>query len=97
MAIKPMSLPSREVYDRSSGALQLLGFCAKLAEINLVLRHQQLVAKECRFAVDFGLRALAFEILKSARLGRLHLGGPAQDCLGQGMVRSCFHGRGRGQ
>ena len=86
-----------EVNDRPSGALQFLGFCAKLAEVDLVLRHQQLVAEQCRLAVDLGLRALAFEVLESGRLGCLHVGGPAQDCLGQGMVRSCFHGRGRGQ
>jgi hypothetical protein len=86
-----------EMNDRPSGALQFLGFCAKLAEVDLVLRHQQLVAEQCRFAVDLDLRALAFEVLESGRLWCLHVGGPAQDCLGQGMVRSCFYGRGRRQ
>jgi hypothetical protein len=51
--------------DRPSSALQFLGFCARLAEVDFVLRHQQLVAQKYRLAVDLGLRALAFEVLES--------------------------------
>ena len=54
-----------EVNDRSAGALQFLGFCAELAKVDLVLRHQQLVAEQCRLALDLGLRAFAFDILES--------------------------------
>jgi hypothetical protein len=60
MAIKPTSLPST-----ARTTLQFLGFCAKLAEVDFVLRHQQLVDQKYRLAVDLGLRALAFEVLKS--------------------------------
>src|ERR1700730_2485228 len=61
-----------KVNDRSSGALQSLRFLTKLAEVDLVLRHQKLIAEQCRFAVDLGLRALAFEVFETGRLGRPH-------------------------
>ena len=70
-----------EVNDRPAGALQFLGFCTELSQVDLILRHQPLIAEQCRLALDLGLRTLAFDVLESDRFRCLHIGSPAQDCL----------------
>ena len=79
------------------GTLQILGFCAKCAKLDLVLRHQQLVSKQDNLAVDRSLCTLAFEVLEVRRLCHLQRDSSAKYCLCQRMIRPCFHGGARGQ